>query len=148
MLKSEFLEAELLAINTEVQRLVQLRRSPTLNIDYQEQWETLQARASELLSTLSQKCIKVHNAASMHYVSNVHLVEDQAPLYLANTPYFPESEYLTREARIFKLLRQTIVKQQEEAKAKEDLFLQKQLELEATVKMQNDLIAQLMNKQA
>jgi len=120
---------------------VQLRRSPTLKLTYQEQWETLQARASELLSTLSQKCIKVHNTASMHYVSNVHLVEDQAPLYLANTPYFPESEYLTREARIFKLLRQTIVKQQEEAKAKEDLLLQKQLELEATVKMQNDLIA-------
>jgi len=36
----------------------------------------------------------------------------------------------------------------EEAKAKEDLFLQKQLELEATVKMQQDLIAQFMNKQA
>ena len=36
LLKSEFLEAELLAINTEVKRLVQLRRSPTLNIDYQE----------------------------------------------------------------------------------------------------------------
>jgi len=80
MLKSEFLEAELLAINTEVQRLVQLRRSPTLKIAYQEQWETLQTRASELLSVVSQKCIKVHNAASMHYVSNVHLVEDQAPL--------------------------------------------------------------------
>jgi len=39
------------------------------------------------------------------------------------------------------------VKQQEEAKAKEDLFLQKQLELEATVKMQKDLITQLMNQQ-
>jgi len=148
MLKSEFLEAELLAINTEVQRLVQLRRSPTLNIDYQEQWETLQTRASELLNALRQKCIKVHNAASMHYVSNVHLVEDQAPLYLANIPYFSEAEYLTREARIFKLLRERIVKQQEEAKAKEVFFLQKQLELEATVKQQKDLIDQLMNKQA
>jgi len=51
----------------------------------------------------------------MHYVSNVHFVEDQAPLlYLANTPYFPESEYLTREARIFKLLKQKIGKQKEE----------------------------------
>ena len=116
--QSEFLEAELLAINAEVQRLVQLRRSPTLKLTYQEQWETLQTRASELLNTLSQKCIKVHNAASMHYVSIVHLVEDQAPLYLANNPYFPESEYLTREARIFKILRQTIVKQQEDAKAR------------------------------
>jgi len=148
MLKSEFLEAELLAINTEVQRLVQLRRSPTLKIAYQEQWETLQTRASELLSVVSQKCIKVHNAASMHFVSNVHLVEDQNPLYLANIPYFSESEYLTREARLFKLLREKIVKQQEEAKAKEVYFLQKQLELEATVKMQKDLIDQLMNKQA
>jgi len=63
---------------------VQLRRSPTLNIDYQEQWESLQTRASELLSAIRQKCIKVHNAASMHYVSHVHLVEDQTPLYLAN----------------------------------------------------------------
>ena len=85
----------------------------------------------------------------MHYVSNVHIVEDQAPLlYLANTPYFPESEYLTREARIFKLLKQKIVKQQEEAKAREDLLLQKQLKLEATLKIKEDLIAQLMNKQA
>jgi len=84
----------------------------------------------------------------MHFVSNVHTVEDQAPLlYLANTPYFPESEYLTREARIFKLLKQKIVKQQEEAKAREDLLLQKQLELEAALKIKEDLIAQLMNQQ-
>ena len=40
------------------------------------------------------------------------------------------------------------MKQQEEAKANEVFFLQKQLELEATVKMQKDLIDQLMNKQA
>jgi len=47
----------------------------------------------------------------MHYALNVHLVEDQTPLYLANTPYFLESEYWTREARLFKLLRERIVKQ-------------------------------------
>ena len=75
----------------------------------------------------------------MHFVSNVHIVEDQAPLlYLVNTPYFPESEYLTREARIFKLLKQKIVKQQEEVKAREDLLLQKQLELEAALKIKED----------
>jgi len=127
---------------------VQLRRSPTLKIAYQEQWETLRNRASELLNVVSQKCIKIQTAAYMHYVSNVHIVEDHAPLlYLANTPYFPESKYLTREARIFKLLKQKIVKQQEEAKAREDLLLQKQLELEATLKIKEDLIAQLMNQQ-
>jgi len=149
LLKSEFLEAEMLEINNELQRLVQLRRSPTLKIAYQEQWATLKNRASELLNVVSQKCIKIQTAAYMHYVSNVHIVEDQARLlYLANTPYFPESDYLTREARIFKLLKQKIVKQQEEAKVREDLLLQKQLELEAALKSKEDLIAQLMNKQA
>jgi len=138
----------MLEINNELQRLVQLKRSPTLKIAYQEQWVTLKNRASELLNAVSQKCIKIHTAASMHFVSNVHIVEDQAPLlYLANTPYFPESEYLTREARIFKLLKQKIVKQQKEAKAREDLLLQKQLELEAALKSKEDLIAQLMNQQ-
>jgi len=54
---------------------------------------------------------------------------------------------MTREAKIFKLLKQKIVKQQEDAKAREDLLLQKQLELEAALKSKEALIAQLMNKQ-
>ena len=37
MLKSEFLDAELMAITDEVQRLVEQRRSPTLHMTYQEQ---------------------------------------------------------------------------------------------------------------
>jgi len=135
-------------ISNELQRLVQLRRSPTLKIAYQEQWVTLKNRASELLNAVSQKCIKIQDAAYMYHVSIVHIVEDQAPLlYLANTPYFSESDYLTREARIFKLLKQKIVKQQEDAKAREDLLLQKQMELEAAPKSKEDLIAQMMNKQ-
>jgi len=111
ILKSEFLEAEMQQIINELQRQVQLRRSPTLEIAYQEQWVTLKNRASELLNAVSQKCIKIQDAAYMHHVSIVHIVKDQAPLlYLANTSYFSESDYLTREARIFKLLKQKIVK--------------------------------------
>jgi len=102
MLKSEFLDAELLAITAEVQRLVEQRRSPTLHLTYQEQWDTLQTRASELLSTLSQKCIKIHKVASMHYATLVHFVEGQDPLPIANTPFFPASEYFTSEGRLFK----------------------------------------------
>ena len=147
-LKSELLEAELQQISNEVQRLVQLRRSPTLKVAYKDQWITLKNRASELLNTLSQKCIKIQAAACMHRFSTVHTVEDQAPLlYLANTSYFPESDYMTREAKLFKLLKQKIVKQQEDAKAREDLLFKKQLEFEAALKKQEALIAQLMNKQ-
>jgi len=50
ILKSKFLEAEMQHISNELQRLVQLRRSPTLKIAYQEQWVTLKNRASELLN--------------------------------------------------------------------------------------------------
>ena len=84
----------------------------------------------------------------MHYVSNVHIFEAQAPLlYLSNTPYFPKSDYMTREGRLFKLLKEKVKKDQAAAKARKDLLLQKQLELEAALKRQEALIAQLMNKQ-
>ena len=76
MLKSEFLDAELLAITAEVQRLVEHR---TLHLTYQEQWDSLQTRVSEFLSFLSQKCNKIHKVAAMHYATLVHFVEDQDP---------------------------------------------------------------------
>jgi len=123
MLKSEFLDAELMAITTEVQRLVEQRRSPTLHITYQEQWDTLQTKAYELLSFLNQKCNKIHKAAFMHYATLVHFVEGQDPLLLSNTPFFPASEYFTREGRLFKQFKQSVLKQQEEAKAREDQLL-------------------------
>jgi len=147
ILKSEYLEAEMLEMSAELQRLVQLRRSSTLTVDYQERWATLKARASELLNTVSQKCIKIQEAANMHRISSVLLVEeDQAPLYLANAPYFPKSDYMTREGRLFNLFKERVKEDQEAAKAREDLLLQKQLELEAALKKQEALIAQLMNK--
>ena len=88
LLKSEFLDTELLAITTEVQSLVKQKRSPTLHLDYQEQWDSLQTRASNLLSFLSLKCNKIHEATAMHILSLVHCVEDPDPLLLANTPFF------------------------------------------------------------
>jgi len=147
MLKSEFLDAELLAITSEVQRLVKQRRSPTLHLDYQEQWDSLQTRVSKLLSFLSQKCNKIHEAAAMHILSLVHCVEDQNPLLLANTPFFSSSEYFSRERRLLKQYRQSALKHHVEYKAREDELLQKQLALEAALKEKDALIARLMNQQ-
>jgi len=149
LLESEFLEAEMLQISNDMHGLVQLRRSPTLSVAYEDQWETLKTWASELLNSVSQKCIKIQAAAYKHHFSTVHSVEeDQAPLlYLANAHYFPESDYVSREAKMFKLLKQKVLKQQEDAKAREDLLRQRQSELEAALKEQAALIAQLMNKQ-
>jgi len=136
LLESEFLEAEMLQISKDMQRLVQLRRPPTLSVAYEDQWATLKTRASELLNTISQKCIKIQAAAVKHHFSTVHSAEeDQAPLlYLANAPYFPESDYMSGEAKLFKLLKHKVLKQQEEAKVREDLLLQRQSALEAALK--------------
>jgi len=84
----------MLEISTELQKLVQLRRSPTLKVAYQVRWVTLKARASELMDSVSKKCIKIQAAVYKHHFSTVHLIEeDQAPLlYLANAPFFPESD--------------------------------------------------------
>ena len=147
MLKSKFLDAELLAITFEVQRLVKQRRSPTLHLDYQEQWDSLQTRVSNLLSFLSLKCNKIHEAAAMHILSLVHCVEDQGPLLLANTPFFSPSEYFSRERRLLKQYRQSTLKHHVEYKAREDELLQKQLALEAALKEKDALIARLMNQQ-
>jgi len=147
MLKSEFLDAELLTITSEVQRLVEQRRSPTLHMVYQEQWDSLQTRVSNLLSFLSQKCNKIHEVSAMHYANLVHFVEDQDPMLLANTPFFQASEYFYRERRLLKQYRQSALKTREEYKAREDELLQKQLALEAAMKENDDLIARLMNQQ-
>jgi len=41
--------------------------------------------------------------------------ETQAPLlFLANAPFYPESDYVSREAKMFKLLKQKVLKQQED----------------------------------
>jgi len=140
----------MLQINKDMQRLVQLRRAPTLSVAYEDQWATLKTRASELLNTVNQKCIKIQAAAVKHYFSTVHSAEeDQAPLlYLANAPYFQESDYMSREAKLFKLLKQKVLKQQEDAKVREDLLLQRQSALEAALKEQAALIEKLMNKQS
>ena len=79
-------------LHAELHRLVQLRRSSALIDDYQGRWASLKVRASEFLDIVSLKCIKIQEAANLHRIKSVHLIEeDQAPLYLANTPYIPES---------------------------------------------------------
>jgi len=132
-----------------MQERVNLRKAPTLSIVYEQRWATLKTRASDLLNSVSQKCIRIQDATVKRYFKAVHFAEDtQAPLlFLANAHFYPESDYVSREAKLFKLLKQKVLKQQEESRAREDLLLQRQLVLEATLKQQAALIEQLMNKQ-
>jgi len=124
-----------------MQDLVQLRRVPTLSIDYEDQWSILKTKASELLNVVSQKCIRIQAAAVKRHLRVLHLAEKaKGPLlFLANAPFYPKSDYVSREAKVFKMLKQKVMKQQEESKAREDSLLQRQIALEETVKQQAEL---------
>jgi len=127
ILESEYIEAELLKISEEMQALVQLRRVPTLSIDYEDQWSSLKSKASELTDDVSKKCLRIQAAALRRHLRVLHLAEQaKGPLlYLANAPFYSESEYVSREVKVFKMLKQKVLKQQEESKAREDSLLQR-----------------------
>ena len=142
LLESEYIEAELLQISKEMQELVHLRKTPILSIAYEDRWATLKTRASDLLNSVSQKCIRIQAAAVKRYFKAVDSAEEaQAPLlFLANAPFYPESDYVSREAKVFKMLKVKVIKQQEESKPREDSLLQRHIALEETVKQQVELI--------
>jgi len=112
ILELEYIEAELLKISTEMQALVQLRRVPTLSVDYEDQWSTLKRKASELINVVSQKCLRIQAAALRRHLRTLHLAEQaKGPLlYLANAPFYSESDYVSREAKVFKMLKQKVLK--------------------------------------
>jgi len=107
ILESEYIEAELLKISEEMHALVQLRRVPTLSDDYEDQWSSLKSKASDLINDVSQKCLRIQAAALRRHLRVLHLAEqDKSPLlYLANVPFYLESEYVSREVKVFKMLK-------------------------------------------
>jgi len=95
-----------------MQELVNLRKAPTLSIVYEDRWATLKTRASDMLNSASKKCIRIQAVAFKRYFKAVDSAEEtQAPLlFLANAPFYPESDYVSREAKLFKLLKQKVLK--------------------------------------
>ena len=107
LLEYEFIEAELVKISKDMQDLVHLRQVPTLSIDYEDQWASLKTKASDLLNVVSQKCLRIQAVAVKRHLKALHSAEEaQAPLlFLANAPFYPESDYVSTEAKMFKLLK-------------------------------------------
>jgi len=112
ILESEYIEAELLKISEEMQALVQLRRVPTLSVDYEDQWSSLKSKASELIDVVSKKCLRIQAAALRRHLRVLHLAEQAKGLllYLANAPFYSELEYVSREVKVFKMLKQKVLK--------------------------------------
>jgi len=122
--------------------LVQLRRAPTLSVDYEDHWASLKSKASKLIDVVSKKCLRIQAAALKRHLRILHSSEKSTRplLYLANAPFYAESDYVFREAKVFKMLKEKVLKQQEESKARENYLIQRQIALEETVKQQSELL--------
>jgi hypothetical protein len=147
ILESEYIVTELLKISSEMQDLIQLRRLLDLPIAYEEQWSSLKKKASDLLDDVSNRCIRTKAAAVRRFFKISQSVKQaRGPkLLLTNESFYSEADYVTREERVFKLLKQKLARQQEEAKAREDALLQRQLALEELVKKQAEQMEKMMN---
>ena len=146
ILDSEYLDERLVELNDEMQSLVLLRNTPFLPFVYQDSWCNLTNRALNFIDGVAQKCCNIQARAMRRRLQESHSSPQlqSKPLYLANAPFYAWSEYVTRDSKVFKMLKQKVLKQQEEAKAREDHLLQRQLALEETVRKQSEDIKRLM----
>jgi len=124
---SDYLEEQLVEINEEMQNLVLLRKTSFLPFAYQDSWSDLKNRAFEFIDDVAKKCCRIQAHAMKRRLQESHSSQQlpSKPLYLANAPFYVESEYVTRDSKVFKMLKQKVLKQQEESKAMEDYLLQR-----------------------
>jgi hypothetical protein len=66
-----------------------------------------------MIKAIRNKCIRIKGATVRRFLKNLEqsLRAGGPRLLLANKPFFSEADYLTREARMFKLLRQRMAQQ-------------------------------------
>ena len=140
ILDSDYMEEQLVEINDRMQNLVLLRNTPFLPFSYQDSWSNLKHRTLEFIDGIARKCCRIQAHAMKRRLEESHSSQQlqSKPLYLANAPFYAESEYVTRDSKVLKMLKQKVLKQQEESKAREDYLIQRQLALEETVRKQSD----------
>lgn len=139
ILESVYIHEELIRLSDEIQRLILLRTVLVPPIHYLDQWMDLKKDFNELLDQLSIKCISTHSDMLKKMLDELHEAArvkelDYVPL-LANTPFYPESDYISRADRIREGLRRRL-------RAKEEMVNKQQEEL----KKQSEQIKYLMEQ--
>jgi hypothetical protein len=147
ILESEYIVIELLKIGSEMQDLIQLRRLLDLPIIYEEEWAWVKKRATDLIEAVRNKCIRTKTAAVRRFfkISQSAKCAKGPKLLLTNEPFYSEADYVTREARMYKLLKQKMAQHHEEAKAREEALVQRQQALEDIMKKQAEQMENMMN---
>jgi hypothetical protein len=107
----------------------------------------LKRRATELIEAVSNKCIIVKAATVRRFLKDMKSAKRGPRLLLTNEPFYSEANYMTRETRMFELLRQKMAQQQQEAKAREMSLLQRQQALEDLLRKQAEQMEKMMKQQ-
>jgi len=146
ILESDNLEDQLVELREELQTLVLFRRTHTLLVSYEDKWSSVKSKACDIIDAVAKKCYHIQAHAMRRHLHNLHSSQQPTSklLYLANAPFYAKLEYVSRESKVFKMLKQKVLRQQEESKAREEYLLQRQLALEETVKKQYEDIQRLM----
>jgi len=149
ILESGYINAELLTILSQMHNLVDQRRSIDLTNAYEDSWVSLQNRAAELIENVKAKCIRSKEASVRNLMEHLKqsLRVRSSTLLLANQPFFSEKDYLTREARLCKLLKKQMAQQQQEAKEREHALLQRQQYLEELLKTKTEEMEKMKKQQ-
>jgi hypothetical protein len=118
-----------------------------LPIIYEEEWASLKKKATDLIEAVGNKCIRTKTDVVRRFfkISQSAKRAKGPTLLLTNDPFYSEANYVTREARMYKLLKQKMAQQQEEAKAREIALIQKQQAFEDLVKKQVEEMKKMMN---
>jgi len=90
-----------------MQSLLLLRKTPFLPLAYQDKWSSLKNRALDLIDVVAKKCCRIQAHAMKRRMQDLHSSQQLSckPLYLTNASFYAESKYVTRESKVFKMLK-------------------------------------------
>ncbi|XP_024630557.2 transcriptional regulator DEF1-like [Medicago truncatula] len=141
ILESEYIDEELQRFSDEIQGLILLRKVPSPSIHYIDQWMNLKAGLmkdfTEMLELISEKCITTQAEMLKKQLEDLHSAEKETEedslLLIANAPFFPESDYVSRGDRILQGMKRRLKAKNEEVQK---------------VKQKSDTLEEVVNKQA
>jgi len=107
ILDPDYLDNQLAEINEEMHTLLNLRKTPFLPLAYQDKWPSVKDRMFSLVNNVSTKWCRIQAHAMKcrmkEHLSTKHL--QSKTLYLTNSPFYAESDYITRESKVFQMLK-------------------------------------------
>jgi hypothetical protein len=96
ILESDYIDTELLKILSEMHNLIEHIWKIDLSSAYEKQWESLQKKATDLIASVSRKCIRIKTTTVRKFMKDMELAKKSPRLLLKNKSFYSEADYMTR----------------------------------------------------